>query len=96
MTFQDLFKKSALELFPAQIDAFDLVLTLAVALAKKHGCQAAILKAKSPSCGNGAIYDGTFSRRLISGWGVAAEQLRELGLTIVDEDSWQMLLTGSP
>lgn len=31
MTFQDLFKKSTLELFPAQIDAFDLVLTLAVA-----------------------------------------------------------------
>ena len=65
---------------------------LAVALAKKHGCQAAILKAKSPSCGSGTIYDGTFSRRLIPGWGVAAEQLRELGLTVVDEDGWQMLL----
>lgn len=65
---------------------------LAVTLAQKYGCQAAILKAKSPSCGSGTIYDGTFSRSLVSGWGVAAEQLRELGLTVVDENSWQTLL----
>lgn len=64
---------------------------LAVSLARKYGCRAAILKAKSPSCGSGSIYDGTFSRSLVSGWGVAAEQLRELGLTIVDENSWQTL-----
>ncbi len=65
---------------------------LAVTLARKYGCQAAILKAKSPSCGSGTIYDGTFSRSLVSGWGVAAEQLRMLGLTIVDENGWQALL----
>ena len=65
---------------------------LAVSLAQTYGCQAAVLKAKSPSCGNGAIYDGTFSRRLASGWGVAAERLRALGLTIVDEKDWQALL----
>ena len=65
---------------------------LAAALARKYGCEAAVLKAKSPSCGSGAIYDGTFSRRLISGWGVAAETLRALGLTVVDEESWRTLL----
>ena len=65
---------------------------LAVALAQKYNCQAAVLKAKSPSCGSGIIYDGTFSRRLDSGWGVAAERLRALGLTIVDEKDWQALL----
>lgn len=65
---------------------------LAVSLAQTYGCQAAVLKAKSPSCGSGAIYDGTFSRRLISGWGVAAERIRALGLTVVDEKGWQALL----
>lgn len=64
----------------------------AVALARQHSCQAAVLKAKSPSCGSGVIYDGTFSGRLISGWGVAAEQLQAIGLTVTDENSWQSLL----
>ena len=64
----------------------------AVVLARMYGCQAAILKAKSPSCGSGLIYDGTFSGRLILGWGVAAEQLHKMGLIVVDECSWQSLL----
>ena len=64
----------------------------AAALARQHGCTAAILKSKSPSCGSGTIYDGTFSRRLISGWGVTGELLREMGLTIWNEENWQGLL----
>ena len=46
----------------------------------------AILKAKSPSCGSGRIYDGTFTGRLVPGWGVAAELLRKEGITVVDEE----------
>ena len=73
-------------------EAYQKGAELAVSLVKKYSCQAAVLKAKSPSCGSGTIYDGTFSRRLIPGWGVAAEQLRALGLTVVDEKDWQALL----
>ena len=39
----------------------------ALALCQQNGCEAAVLKEKSPSCGCGQIYDGTFSRRLIAG-----------------------------
>lgn len=64
----------------------------AAAIALGQGCQAALLKAKSPSCGSGIIYDGTFSGRLTPGWGVAAERLRALGIPVLDEREWQRLL----
>lgn len=50
---------------------------------------AAILKAKSPSCGVGEIYDGTFSKTLISGDGVAAALLRERGLRLATEKTFK-------
>lgn len=73
-------------------EAYQKGAELAVSLAQTYNCQAAVLKAKSPSCGSGTIYDGTFSRRLIPGRGVAAERLLALGLTVVDENGWQALL----
>lgn len=33
---------------------------MALATAQAHGCTLALLKERSPSCGCGAIYDGTF------------------------------------
>lgn len=45
----------------------------------------AILKENSPSCGKNAVYDGTFSRRLIPGRGVTAELLQNAGMTVWDE-----------
>lgn len=57
----------------------------ACAVARREGCTAAVLKAKSPACGCGLIYDGTFSGRLVPGWGVAAAALREAGISVVDE-----------
>lgn len=53
--------------------------------ARGSGARLAILKAKSPSCGSGRIYDGTFSGRLVPGNGVAAELFRQEGFTVVDE-----------
>lgn len=53
--------------------------------AREAGCVGAVLKAKSPACGCGRIYDGTFTGRLTDGWGVAAAALRDAGLTVVDE-----------
>ena len=48
----------------------------------------AILKAKSPSCGSGLIYDGSFSQQLKRGWGVAAALLRENGVKVFDENAF--------
>ena len=47
--------------------------------------EGAILKANSPSCGAGHIYDGTFSGTLIEGNGVFAGMLRRLGIEILTE-----------
>ena len=35
---------------------------------QEAGCKLAVLKAKSPSCGNGAVYDGAFTGALVSGY----------------------------
>ena len=45
----------------------------------------AILKANSPSCGSGKIYDGTFSRKTIDGDGVLAAFLKEKGIKVMSE-----------
>ena len=64
----------------------------AVRLAQLTGCTAAVLKANSPSCGCGTIYDGTFTGRKIPGSGVAAEALRAAGLAIYNEETYTELL----
>ena len=63
----------------------------ALELALKHGCKKAILKAKSPSCGKGLIYDGSFSHTIIKGDGVAAKLLMENGITIYTENEIENL-----
>lgn len=45
----------------------------------------AILKANSPSCGSGTIYDGTFSGVLVSGDGVLAAMLKQKGIPVISE-----------
>ena len=58
----------------------------ALRMAKLYGCEKAILKAKSPSCGCGQIYDGTFSGTLREGDGVTAELFKENGITVQVKD----------
>ena len=53
--------------------------------AQEGGCELAILKAKSPSCGSGRIYDGTFTGTLTDGWGVAAQMFHDAGIRVIDE-----------
>lgn len=43
----------------------------------------AILQSRSPSCGVGTVYDGTFSGRLTDGMGVFAQRLRDAGIPAV-------------
>ena len=63
----------------------------ALALCLQNGCKAAVLKEKSPSCGCGQVYDGTFSRRLIAGDGVTAELLKAHGITVYGESGAEKL-----
>ena len=65
---------------------------LALALAERFGCRRALLKERSPSCGAGEIYDGSFSHTRVPGDGVAAEALRRAGLTLCGESELQKLL----
>lgn len=58
----------------------------ALALALDKGCHRAVLKARSPCCGPGRIYDGTFSRSLVPGDGVLAALLKANGLEVASED----------
>ncbi|MHC1720648.1 MAG: DUF523 domain-containing protein [Clostridiaceae bacterium] len=55
-----------------------------LSIAQKANIGEAILKAKSPSCGAGHIYDGTFSSRIIQGNGVTAELLKRNGIRVTE------------
>lgn len=48
----------------------------------------AILQSRSPSCGYGEIYDGTFSRKLVEGNGLTAELLSENGIRVFNDENW--------
>lgn len=54
-------------------------------IAKLYGCEAALLKERSPSCGNKEVYDGTFSGTVVLGEGVTAELLRKNGVKVFGE-----------
>ena len=61
-------------------------------IAEINGAKIAILKAKSPSCGKGFIYDGTFSGTLTAGDGVTAEKLTRVGITVLTENEIDEIL----
>ena len=63
-----------------------------VRLARLYGCDGALLKERSPSCGSGVIYDGTFSKTVCVGWGIAAQALRDAGFTVWGESQMMGLL----
>jgi len=64
----------------------------ACVLYRKYACKAALLKAHSPSCGIGSIYDGTFSGVLVEGDGLTAEKLQNIGATVYTEDEVNKLI----
>ena len=65
----------------------------ALRLAQEHRCTLALLKERSPSCGSGEIYDGTFTRSLTSGDGVTAQLLKDRGFTVYGESTLEELLS---
>ncbi len=54
-------------------------------VAREQGCGVALLKEKSPSCGKGRIYDGSFSGALTDGSGVTVALLEASGLRVLGE-----------
>ena len=54
-------------------------------LCRLLGCEAAVLKERSPSCGCGAIYDGTFTGTVVPGDGLTAELLLAAGIEVLGE-----------
>ncbi len=54
-------------------------------LVQMLGCDCAILKEKSPSCGHGQVYDGTFSGTLTAGDGITAALLTANGIPVYGE-----------
>lgn len=64
----------------------------ALRLCRVLGCEAAVLKERSPSCGRGEIYDGTFSGTLAAGDGVTAALLRAGGVPVYGESQIEELL----
>lgn len=63
-------------------DAFRLGAEKALEIALAHGVRRAVLQERSPSCGCGTVYDGTFSGKLVPGQGVTAELLRKNGIRL--------------
>ena len=61
-------------------------------LAKKHHVNCAILKQRSPSCGVGKIYDGTFSGTVIDGYGVTATLFKNNNVDLYTEENYQEIL----
>lgn len=61
-------------------------------LARTLGCKTAILKARSPSCGHGRIYDGTFTGKLVPGSGVTADLLEASGMGVYTEEELPSLI----
>ena len=65
--------------------AFTLWSKMALKIAKDNKCTEAILKFRSPSCGVGKIYDGTFTHTLIDGDWVFTELLKKNGISVLTE-----------
>lgn len=64
----------------------------AVHLAKLFGCKFAVMKERSPACGSGKVYDGSFSNILTDGYGVTAELFTKNGIKVFGESEIKLLL----
>ncbi|MHB8158198.1 MAG: 2-thiouracil desulfurase family protein [Desulfocucumaceae bacterium] len=61
-------------------------------IAVKNNIKAAILKERSPSCGSGIVYDGTFTGRKVAGGGVTAALLQRSGIKVYSEYNFREAL----
>jgi uncharacterized protein YbbK (DUF523 family) len=55
-------------------------------IARQFNIKEFIAKSRSPSCGCGEIYDGTFCEKIISGDGITTASLKRNGIRIIREE----------
>lgn len=72
-------------------DAFRLGAEKALETARTLGISKAVFQVRSPSCGSGTIYDGTFTGTLTAGKGVTAELLEANGVRVYDIEEFSHL-----
>lgn len=63
----------------------------ALQIARLNHVKLAILKSRSPSCGSGLIYDGSFTGRKIPGDGICASLLKRNGIKVLTEDELDLI-----
>lgn len=63
-------------------------------IAKLVNAEAAIFKARSPSCGCGQVYDGTFSGKVKEGNGITTDMLLEHGIKVYTEEEFINMIKG--
>ena len=68
-------------------DAFSRGARQTLHIARLYGCEGAVLKARSPSCGSQGVYDGTLTGRVKDGMGLTAALLKEQGLLLCSEET---------
>jgi len=69
---------------------FNLGAKLAYEICEIRGIKYAVLKEKSPSCGCGLIYDGSFTGKLVNGDGITAKLFKEKGIKVYTEnEEWK-------
>lgn len=66
--------------------------SIALKIAHINNCEYALLKQKSPSCGCGLIYDGTFTGKVIEGDGNTTKLLKENGIICYSDEEINELL----
>ena len=66
----------------------------ALTLAKLNCVDFAVMKLRSPSCGKGMIYDGTFTGNMCPGNGTTVELLLKNGIPVYSEDELDDLPDG--
>ncbi len=71
---------------------FERGAAIALAAALENGCRRALLKERSPSCGCGEIYDGSFTGTLTPLDGVTSELLKKHNISILGESRIEELL----
>lgn len=61
-------------------------------IAREGNCPAALLKERSPSCGYGEIYDGSFTGNVCAGNGITAQLLADNGIMVFGESKTDKLI----
>lgn len=60
-------------------------------IARENKVGLAILKSKSPSCGCGEVYDGSFNKKLRKGNGLTAEIFLQNGISVFNENDISLI-----